>query len=255
MTRKSVAVLGCGPAGLLAAYRLASEGFHPFIYSDRKAPSFIAGAQFLHVPIEGLTRPEPDAVITFAKAGTREGYATKVYGSPDAPCSWDEFPTGEAPAWSLREINAKLWGRFSNHVSVARIKPEDVAFLVRTFRMVVSTIPAQSLCYRPRHHEFTGAKVWIRHQAPEGLENVIAYNGLPTVPWYRASNIDGEGFTEYGHAVQNAASGTKPLSNTCDCFPEVVRAGRFGRWEKGVLVHDVLDTVESALRGRGLALA
>lgn len=250
----TAAVLGCGPAGLLAAHTLEREGIKSIIYSAAKVPSYISGAQYLHEPIPGLTNKEPDAFLKYFKVGTREGYATKVYGSPDAPCSWDHFPEGEVPAWSLRDVYSKLWERYQNQIATVWLEGGAVEMMAKRTPIVVSTIPLTAIC-RSLTHSFQGASVWIQKAPNRKHQNSITYNGDPMTGWYRSSTIDGEGFCEYGYEVEGAVKGVKPTFNTCDCHPEVIRAGRFGSWTKGVLVHDVIKTVSEAINRRGLVAA
>src|SRR4051794_36471109 len=108
-----VAVLGCGPAGLLSAHAAILGGCDVLVYSiKQKSP--MNGAQYLHSPIPELTSQDPDAIIRYAKVGTRAGYATKVYGHPEAPCSWDKFEEGPRPAWSLSDSYEELWSRYGD---------------------------------------------------------------------------------------------------------------------------------------------
>ena len=65
----------------------------------------------------------------------------------------------------------------------------------------------------------------------------MVYNGDPLWTWYRASLIDGHAALESTKPFSGAWSGVKPLATTCDCYRQIKRVGRFGRWQKGVLVH------------------
>ncbi|HEY7420289.1 MAG TPA: hypothetical protein VH593_34240, partial [Ktedonobacteraceae bacterium] len=80
-------VLGCGPAGLLAAHACSLNGADVRIFS-LKRPSYISGAQYLHQAIPGLSGA-PDGDIMITKVGTREGYAKKVYGNANKATSWE----------------------------------------------------------------------------------------------------------------------------------------------------------------------
>ena len=44
----------------------------------------------------------------------------------------------------------------------------------------------------------------------------------------------------------------KPIATNCDCFPNVIRAGRFGTWKKGVLTHDAMFNTLRELNERGV---
>lgn len=230
-----VAVLGCGPAGLLTALAVEQAGHIPVILSN-PVKSRMPGAQFLHTAIPGLTPDDPELFINFLKRGTAQGYATKVYGRRDAPTSWDAFPEGKVGAWSLARAYDLLWERYRRGIVPVEIGPEQLDAIEDQFDFAFSTIPAQVLCDNSAH-EFDSATVWIRTgRMPQG-SNMIEYNGQPLVGYYRSSAIDGQGSVEFGHPVTNAHPGVKPLGTGCDCRPFFRRQGRFGLWRKGVLVH------------------
>src|SRR5262245_15995908 len=90
-----VVVLGCGPAGLLAAHAASLYGCDVRILSIRQ-PSIISGAQFLHEHIPGVTG-DIDGHVLFMKAGTAGGYAKKVYGNSRIPTSWDLWEPESRP--------------------------------------------------------------------------------------------------------------------------------------------------------------
>lgn len=234
---RDVAILGCGPAGLLAALAVEQAGFNPVIYSI-KAKSVMPGAQFLHEPIVGLTNDDPDMEITFIKQGTKEVYAMKVYGDPEAPCSWDDYPQGARPAWSLSDAYDRLWDRYGDQVIEGAVKPLSLNTIESMYDLVFSTIPAPVLCSNWLHR-FPSASVWIRswNHADTSAKPFVEYNGSQLVGYYRMSTIGGWSSTEFGHRALNTVEGKKPLGTDCNCRPEIHRLGRFGKWQKGVLVH------------------
>lgn len=240
------AVLGCGPAGLISAEALDRKGWKVQIFS-RKSPSMITGAQYLHAALPGITNIAPDGMINFVKRGHRDGYAQKVYGDPKAPCSWDIFEEGEVPAWSMVKTYHLLWRKWGSLVHHVDLNRAAIPLLQRQHDLVVSTIPAWKLCNGT--HQFKEANIWIRDQAEfqSSGRNEIIYCGDLTVPWYRTSSIFGHESTEYTKPVMNCRRGKKPVSTDCDCLPGVVRAGRFGQWKKGVLIHHVWEEMNSAV--------
>lgn len=237
----SIAILGCGPAGLLAAHACARANVEFNIYSVKRK-SVISGAQYVHNPIPGIhSEQAPDGQIAYAKTGTREGYARKVYGNPDAPVSWDIFPEGLYAAWSMERTYDFLWDEFSKEIEHITITPKFCAELVEVEEVVISAIPAPAICQNAAHH-FHQTSIWIREGAPTHearlTDNSIVYNGDKNVPWYRASNLFGHESVEFGRTVHHGARGMKPTGHDCNCQPKVLRVGRFGRWERGVLVTD-----------------
>jgi hypothetical protein len=250
---KKVVILGCGPAGLLAAHAANLLRMQPKIYALMK-PSVINGAQFVHgdEAIHGLECGEP-SVVTYSKLGTRDGYAQKVYGSADAPCSWDSFPEGDQKAWSMHDIYQTLWALYSDAVTDLRVFGSDIAPLEKEYDLVISTIPRMTICVK--RHDFTSQRVLFREGVPFRREgNWIEYNGEPTTPYYRTSSLFGHASTEFGEVGSwtvppaGLQQGIKPLGHDCDCHPKTKFVGRFGRWEKGVLVHHAFQEAFDALQ-------
>lgn len=239
-------VLGCGPAGLLAAHAGVTAGLEVQVHSI-KMPSDIKGAQFIHQPVEGLTYPEPDFMVLFEKWGHKEVYAEKVYGDPDAPCSWDLF-SGEVPAWSMIEVYQNLWEKYQGLVMDCEIRAPYIKDLLETGDIVVSSITPQGYCTK-EDHLFQWQNVWINEECnvPNTTKerNVIVYNGAQDEDWYRSSMLGGFGSTEWGQKPQEVQrTSRKPLSTNCDCFlayPDFWRIGRFGEFKKGLLVSDAYD--------------
>lgn len=231
-----VAILGCGPAGLLAALAVHQAGHEPVIYS-KKAKSIMPGAIFLHEPIPELTRPTPDDYVEFTKLGTREGYAAKVYGEENAPCSWDLFPEGRHGVWSMGRAYDLLWNVYNKSIVHQHAHAGFLDAVSVRHELVLSTIPATALC-ETHQHNFESALIRIWTCPADDRSNWIEYNGDPDTPHYRASSLFGTRSIEFGsRAPRDAMKGSKPLVTDCDCRPEIHRLGRFGQWKKGVLVH------------------
>jgi hypothetical protein len=81
----------------------------------------------------------------------------------------------------------------------------------------------------------------------------VTCDGTNNVGWYRVANVFGKGTMEWpGHLMRPPIEGvvkfTKPISTTCDCWPEVTRLGRYGKWQKGILSHHVYSDVTNLLR-------
>jgi hypothetical protein len=255
-----VFVLGCGPAGLLAAHAAALQGHEVQIYS-RKVKSSIGGAQFLHMRIPGITTIDPDGLVEFIFRGTKEGYADKVYDDPLAEVSWGSYEPGVHPVWNMHAAYEKLWDKYEGLIMNMPLTAEFIRGMVmsKTGEMF-STIPAPALC-RNSEHQFLKQEVDIIYGESTEVEyldrrfendlgdrnspiDYIEYNGIPEVPYYRQSMMFGWSGTEY--PADGSANGrgqapvrvSKPLSTDCNCQPEIHRLGRYGRFEKKVLIHD-----------------
>lgn len=247
----NIAILGCGPSGLLSAWAATQAGHRVKIYSI-KQKALMPGAIYVHDPIPGLESAGPTCVktIRYIKLGTRQGYARKVYGDPNAPCSWDKFLEGDHAGCAVGPMYDELWGMFDHLIEHRSIGPQDVPPIQDEADIVISTIPLPVICM-DEEHAFLQKRIWVRNLA-HGItaqygDNCIVYNGDQNVGYYRASLIAGEGSTEFGYQVHNAQEGRKPLSTDCTCHPGVVRAGRYGKWERGVLVHHAYRQVRELL--------
>jgi hypothetical protein len=247
-----IAILGCGPAALLTAHTLTTMGCEQDninIYSFQKNKSPIGGAQFLHAPLNDW---EPaDAMIEFERLGKPQVYAEKVYGRRSMPTSWSDYEMGKVPAWNLERIYSTLWERWEEHIGVLHVTPTTIdAF--RNYWRTFSTIPPQEYC--SKHHRHTEARIKISFDDDVEGENVVRYSGEPRHAWYRESRIFGHGFREYGADTKLKSNewhveGKKPLNNECTCSPWVIRIGRFGLWDRKVLLHHVPDQVVRGVLG------
>jgi hypothetical protein len=265
MPDANVLILGCGPSGLLAAHAVERLGGEPVIMS-RKTKSVLPGAQYLHEPIPDLHDPrEPDGVIRTIRRGTAEGYASKVYGCPDAPTSWGLAPE-ETAAWDLRATYDLLWYRYQDRIEDTEITREDLWQFSRSldFDLVISSIWAPSLCApewrRPTEgigdHRFEHEKMYVIDWAPPEVEdNTVLYSGDPDHEWYRCSRVFGHASSEAtNHSLDGSIgylqpdarradtllrvkTGIKVVGTTCDCFPQIKRVGRYGTWRRGYLTH------------------
>jgi hypothetical protein len=256
-----VAVLGCGPAGLIAAHSAVTMG-HEVTVLSRKRRSPMFGAMYLHEPIPMISPLKPEMYIDVHKTGTRQGYAEKVYGDPEAPVSWDIFKEGETPGWDLKAAYAELWERYSDLIEDVQFTPESVSKLSREFDRVFTTIPATATCLDWRH-EFKKVTIDVVHGPTGNEQNIMWYNGSifhDSPAWYRYSRINRYESWEFGDGQIPAnipteiliksvrvSRGMKPLTTTCDCHPDIIRLGRFGKWDKHAFTHHAYLEVRNAL--------
>ena len=272
---KKIAILGVGPAGLLAGWAASRvpNVFVSFIASGQPGKptrSEIGGAQFLHRTIPGIHHPDhPDFEITYHTVGSPRTYQEKVYGTGDVPfVSMANVRDGEVvAAWSLQKTYDWLWDELlgdCSRVNIANVTAGYVVDLIESggYDIIVSTIPRPALCLAHagmidgRPHSFGSQAVRIMAAAALPLaSNTILYDGTKNVSWYRTSNINGVGSTEWGEGAPPALyrdeeiiTIKKPIVNDCNCFEDhVMFAGRYGEWRKGVLSHDAYEKVSDAL--------
>jgi hypothetical protein len=254
---KTIAVLGCGPAGLLAAHacRLNEQ---PFAIFSNPVKSNLGGAQFLHKSILQLTKRTPDTMITIEAHGDAEEYRRKVYGA-DPTVPFVSFPSERItrqPAWNLVRTYDMLWEMYKDGINEAEISPQWVRTHKDEFSFVFNTVPMPHLCAARAGlvnevHHFSVQNIVVHPDALINLDdNVIRYDGTKDHGWYRMSRLFGQGGTEWSDLcakppISPLISARKPIHTSCNCFSDVIRLGRHGTWKKGVLTHDAFfDTMK-----------
>jgi hypothetical protein len=267
-----IAILGCGPAGLLIAHAARLSGHQPIIFS-KKQISPMRGAQYQHVPIPGLPQLKPQ-LLRYTLLGSMNAYRERVYGArdPDIRVSPEDFD-GVQKIWDLRHTYRLLWNSLHASIIDRRVSSHLISNLLGAFDHVFSTIPAPLLCelqnipgeIAVRDHDFKFVNAWIDScwQGPlpgeddlwRDVQHLVVCNGLPlnnyrNINWYRTSHIFNNVNTEWStldgmpdnyKVPGKLASIRKPVSNTCTCWPTVIRAGRYGSWTKGVLTHNAFQ--------------
>lgn len=262
-----IAILGCGPAGLMAAHAAVLEGHEVTVISKRRK-SEMFGAQYLHKPIPGLPDVSDGIVTYLLQGGTHEEYRLKVYGHEfGGKVSTEEF--GEPhDAWDIRDTYGLLWD-----LHFARIRPAEwnrhnkhvlTEQIVVNHDLVISSLPRTVLCFNS-DHKFLSKTIWAVGDAPErgvftpfkvGNMTVVC-NATPETGWYRASTIFGYSTVEWARTkkppIEGVSPVVKPLTTDCDCWPMIKHVGRYGRWEKGVLSHSAFFDTREQL-GKGVSI-
>lgn len=229
------------------ATHAASMAGHDAIIISQARKSFLRGAQYLHRPIPLATATEPFRV-TYDLLGSAEEYRRKVYTPDYRGTVSPEDLTESHYGWDIRTTYDWLWTTYGGFVKKERFEknePRKIKQILHWAKadVVISTIPAMLLCYNPGHL-FNSQYIWSlgEDEAKEICNpamNKVLCNGLDAPAWYRMANIQGHVTIEWPDdkkpPLQNLFHVEKPISNTCGCFPEIHRMGRYGRHEKGIL--------------------
>lgn len=254
-------ILGCGPAGLVAAHSAILAGADDVRILSKKRKSEMFGAQYLHAPIPGATN-KPPVQVRYELQGTIEGYRRKVYGLKDDVAVSPETLSELHDAWDLRDTYNELWDMYSPYVVDAEITAKVWwDWRPNHFDVMLSTIPATALCLKPEEHTFGYEEIWAAGDAPErgvfvpyqmSQRNTVICNGEISPAWYRMSRLFGHTTVEWPGTinkppVEDVARVKKPLFTNCDCNDSIIRVGRYGSWTKGVLVHDVFTQTWEAV--------
>jgi len=260
-----VLILGCGPAGVFAAWAAERAGYEVRIVSKRRR-SYMFGAQYLHWPLPGIETE--DRWIRYELVGTPKGYRNRVYGGlSDVDTSVDLYE-GIARVWDIRSAYNQLYSKFEDRIDdspgldgpIMRLAMARDGF-ANQYDFIFNTIPLSRLCEKPAKHMFRSQRIWALGDAPEMEQKLktncppdtVLCNGRSTNSlgkWYRISNIFGYQTIEWPswyYPGRNAAEVLKPISNNCDCHPEIVRLGRYGKWTKGELSHEAFIDVSNIL--------
>lgn len=263
MTKPKVLIFGCGPAGLIAAQAAEREFGAELLIISVKRPSQLYGCQYLHAPIPGISAQQE--YVEYRLEGNVEDYRKKVYGSLTPPVSPQQYE-GDHYAWDLRSTYLRLWESFETMVSNVKIMSDEVGPMLNYFKpdVVISSIPLPAICQTPTMHAFTSVSCWAIGDAPELGQHVplappeftVVCNGTKDVGWYRISNVFGYSTMEWpGHKSKPPVTGVvpfdKPLVSNCDCMPSILRVGRYGRWQKGVLSHEAYEQTAAHIKEKG----
>ena len=262
-----VAILGCGPSGLLAAHACDRYGI-PFVIFSRYQKSDLGGAQFSHIPIPGLTEEIPPVELRYSVNGEASIYQEKVYESTPVPfVSFENVKDGMVVrAWNLRAIYYQLWERYApNIITQPEIEGKWIEKIQDSiFDIVFSSIPLIAVCRASFDmdvsHQFRSHPIRIFNQALADIpDNTIIYDGTKDHSYYRMSKIFGVGSTEWGGSSPvppgiPLRTVHKPIATNCNCHPKIQRIGRFGTWTKGVLTMHAFNKVIDTLGVMGIDL-
>jgi hypothetical protein len=255
----SVIVIGCGPAGLAAAHAAAGHGATVRIYAPRaKTPQ--RGPLLIQRPIPGINTDHPDGTIhQLVIGGGILDYRYKLYGDINIGINGNILQPFYH-AWRHAETYDRLWSMYSGQIIDRVITPEEMSDIHLEADLVVTTASMKDMCYRNHvggrgpEHVFEQAPVRVSTQAsyPSQPDNTIVFNAKPDIPWVRSSRIFGNEVTEWVPRSSPPVSSRiifKPISTTCDCYPLVLRTGRFGAWRNETWVDTAYWDTYSAVEG------
>lgn len=267
-----VAILGCGPAGLLAAHAANLAGAHFNIFS-KKRKSQLYGSQYLHKNIPEINRFEDHVPVKYITLGSPEEYRKKVHGKWWGGHVAPEDFQPDHLAWNIRHAYDNLWQRYARFVEDYEIPSEEELkrhgasahtvvnydLCLDEYDLVISTVPRT--IWKIPGEEYIFSEGWALGDAPEEGkfipyhcdDNTIICDGTPDTAWTRLSKVFGYATVEWPHhaprpPLPGVARVVKPLHykpNTQAANPtaEWLHVGRYGKFEKGVVVTDAYDDV------------
>lgn len=275
-----IAILGGGPAGLMAAWAAVERGYRPTIFDaeGKEATARLlkgdvnAGVFLLHDPC-GLVSV-PSAPVRYAVAGhgyslaeLAEMYAEKVYGDrrmAEEVSVAHYASVHEREEWDGLEAVRHLAHRFEDHYAKPlRINSvRGVEDIGGTYPRTVCTVPLPRLfAHHPLNPDnWPSAEVQLYVGGAHPRESWVHYLPVPGVDEYRQSAVFGRFVSEYPASVERdpklhvrvlkpirPPAGVADLVHDVEAGGRVLFAGRFGRWQKGVEQHDVYRAVSEWL--------
>lgn len=288
-TLPTVAIIGAGPAGLLAAWGAVNAGADSVVIYDRDPaphPERIFSLQFLHDPCDldfAVRRMSlhyemepsfeqttfivshdvpPDALyLTDSKSPMMKAIVRREYNYKLGRPLEEENSTRflwETPVtvWSLKEAYAYLRRYFDRDITKREVDWGTIDELAKENDIVISTAPLDKL--RP-DMEWPTRDSWIRiGYTPIKLkENTCVYNLDPDVDWYRTTHLDGGVSTELLMPEQPEGAEGRVLRKvvSAPALPQVrsnvILAGRWGSWDPKALTHHAYHTAKSAVQRLG----
>lgn len=259
-TKRRMIVIGCGPAGLLAAHAGVLQGWEVIIFS-KKQKSQISGAQYLQSEIPLLATYDMELFVTYCKVGQKRNYARRVYGSMDAPVSWGRYQSGVPyKAFSLHKAYDALWNMYEGLIIDQNISWEWLKNIWQyEAEFVVSTIPLITYCGDPQAWEWNSQEIYVlggEQDDADPRNGYVMYNGsnlqlqLESETPYRVSCIGGVYQEEYSFWVPRSVKVVKPLSTNWTLPASLgvdLLVGRYGAWNKEELAHDAYWKTEKKL--------
>lgn len=233
-----VIVIGCGPAGLAAAHAaIGLDADVEILAPKSKTPQ--NGPLLMQRPIPGINTDHPDGTIRqIVVGGTILDYRYKLYGDINIGINGDVL-VPKYHAWRHETTYNKLWRMYSHIITNRLVGTEEMTTIHERCDLVVSTANAKVMC-KDASHDFTSKPVAITPYTshPNQRDNTIVFNADPEVPWVRSSLVFGNPVTEW--PMERRPSGSrmihKPISTNCDCYPHILRTGRFGAFKNEVWV-------------------
>lgn len=234
-----VIIIGCGPAGLAAAHAASGHGAEVEILSS-SGKTEQRGPLLMQRPIPGINTSHPDGTIhQIVIGGGILDYRYKLYGDVNIGINGDILQP-YYHAWDHRETYERLWAAYSDMIIPHHVKGSELATLHERADLVVSTASARSMCRSGQmigggEHQFRSQEVAVTPYTsyPNQPPDTIIFNAGEHAPWVRSSMVFGVPVTEWlvSKAPSSATRIRKPISTNCNCYPHVLRTGRFGAWK------------------------
>lgn len=265
----SVAIIGAGMTGLLAAKACLDKHITPTIFSATK-PNPGYGVRYLH---DRCGLPLQPIEIETAFVGVGDRLLRWDHADQRAMAQLYAFKTGASQTnnsihRSTKTVIAYSWMDAWNmlqgmRISEREILPEDMRILSNKFDLVINTAPlnkiyphSKSQC-SCREMYVSGCSPYPNHEGwASHPENIIVYNVNQDADWVRYSRVDGIEQTEYLRPVEGAHKVVKVdgKAKFYNHHSNVLLIGRYGKWDSTYMAHmsyyDTLSSIEKMGLGK-----
>lgn len=257
-----IGVIGCGPAGLLAAHAATRNGHEVTIFSKSPTKSPLYGSQYLHEEIPGVYCGPSHTVKYELVDGDITDYRQKVYGD-----RWDGDVSpgtldGEHKAWDIRLAYDNLWTLYKKHIFTLDLSKRGAGNLRAINQVgerlgidkIISSIPRTA--WDESDGNFRSSEVWAIGDAPDkgqfcpirtASDFTVVCDASKDTGWYRLSSVFGHTTVEWpGNRkppIPGVAKVLKPLDHCSTAAHDMIHVGRYGEWKKGVLSTDAFRKV------------
>jgi len=263
----SIAIIGSGMAGLLAAKALEDKGIKNFEIYDKspgKGASGAVGLHYLHnrcgLPLK--TERIQNVVIGDSKwKPPSVAYNDKIWGMMEHPDSNSlEQLVATNEIYNFGKAYKMLYEIYSDRIMESEIKGlSGMKRLANAHDYVLTTIPAPIWMGELHGVSFPKKEIKVSQklpnniEIPEWIDHFSLYNISEDDGWYRCSRVFGVVFTEYPKTadIENTMTAYKirgatiPESAKRKIPNNIYMVGRWGTWKRSYLVHqayqDIMD--------------
>lgn len=250
-----IIILGCGISGLLAALACEDAKKDFVILTDSNLKPKAKGFQYLHyncgLDLKRYNLKEQIIPYYDNKDFRKLIYSSKVYGNLDTPNSMDKIlkQSANKVIYNMDEAIDLLWQKFQSKISVEYINGlQGIEMLAKRNDKVISTIPINHLVEGAQYVEG-----WLLIASTnQDTGNYVVYDLGIGNPVYRYGVLFNNLFFESRENLPITGMELIAIKKvvTLDKLPEienVIFAGRYGRWDKSILSHDVYYNVKAIL--------